>query len=329
MLPLISVVVPCHNEADSLDRLHSETVAAITGLADDYELILVDDGSRDATLSLATDIAARDHHVRVISFTRNFGKEAAMLAGLRASRGEAVAIMDADLQHPPQMLQEMVAILESGEWDQVVARRSREGESKVRAFLSRTFYRFVNGMVDVELADGVGDFRVLTRRAIDSLLKLDESSRFSKGLFNWIGYKTKAIDYSNVTRDSGQSSWTLRSLLNYAIDGVVSFNQRPLRSIFVMGFGSVVIGLLYLLWLVIGWFVHGVETPGYLTSIAAITLFGGVQLISLAIIAEYVGKIYLEVKDRPHYLIATELNKPADVDTAADVEDPVIRGMER
>lgn len=311
MLDMLSLVVPCYNEAGSLERLHEETLAATAGLGREFELILVDDGSRDDTLEVARLLAARDPRVRVLSFSRNFGKEAAMLAGLRASRGDAVAIMDADLQHPPQMLRDMVTVLLRGEADQVVARRSRDGDSRVRTWFSRLYYRLVNGLVDVELTDGVGDFRVLSRRAVDSLLELGEQNRFSKGLFSWIGYPTTTISYKNVLRDAGESSWTFKSLVNYGLDGVLSFNQKPLRFVFWVGVFAILVSLAHLLWLLVGFFREGVETPGYLTTMTAVTMFSGVQLISLAIIAEYIGRIYLEVKRRPHYIIAESLNDPA------------------
>lgn len=308
MLSLLSLVVPCYNEGRSLDRLYTETVAAALNLAADFELILINDGSKDDTLQIARRLARSDSRVRVISFSRNFGKESAMLAGLRAARGDAVAIMDADLQHPPQMLRDLIVVLLEGDCDQVVARRSREGESIGRKLLSRLFYRIVNGMVDVELTDGVGDFRVLSRRAVDALLELGEQNRFSKGLFSWIGFKTNTITYTNVLRDAGESSWTLRSLLNYGIDGIVSFNQKPLRIVFVVGLFALAVGFGHLVWLAISWLTAGVQTPGFLSTMAAITLFSGVQLISLAIIAEYIGRIYLEVKARPHYVIAEAWN---------------------
>ena len=310
MLAMLSLVVPCFNEADSLDRLYQETLAATEGLSREFELVLVNDGSRDDTFEVDSKLAARDARVRVLSFSRNFGKEAAMLAGLRASRGDAVAIMDADLQHPPQMLRDMVAVLLTGEADQVVARRSRDGDSRLRTAFSRVYYRIVNSMVDVDLTDGVGDFRVLSRRAVESLLELNEQNRFSKGLFSWIGYPTTVLSYKNVLRDAGESSWTFKSLVNYGIDGVVSFNQKPLRLVFGIGIFALLVSLAHLLWLVVGWLSDGIKTPGYLTTIATVTMFSGVQLISLAIIAEYVGRIYLEVKKRPHYIIAESLNDP-------------------
>ncbi|MGA4506393.1 glycosyltransferase family 2 protein [Propionibacteriaceae bacterium G1746] len=312
MLSMLSLVVPCYNEAASLQRLYAETVEATAGLSQEFELILVNDGSRDNTLDVARQLADHDPRVRVLSFSRNFGKEPAMLAGLRAARGDAVAIMDADLQHPPQLLRDMVGVLDRGEADQVVARRSRDGDSKVRTFFSRMFYKVVNGMVDVELTDGVGDFRVMSRRAVDALLQLGEQNRFSKGLFSWIGYPTVMLSYKNVLRDAGESSWTFKALVNYGIDGVVSFNQKPLRAVFIIGVAAIVASLLYLVWLLVGWLISGVQTPGYLTTITAVTLFSGVQLISLAIIAEYIGRIYLEVKGRPHYIIAESINDPAD-----------------
>ncbi|CAI9398567.1 Putative glycosyltransferase CsbB [Aestuariimicrobium sp. T2.26MG-19.2B] len=323
MFTLISLVVPCHNEEKSLDRLYLETRAAMAEVSGDYELVLVDDGSRDRTLEVARRLAANDPRVVVLSFSRNFGKEPAMLAGLRAAKGDAVVIMDADLQHPPQMVRDMVEVLAQGGADQVVARRSRDGDSATRKILSKIFYRFVNNLVDVQLTDGVGDFRILSRRAVDSLLELNEQNRFSKGLFSWIGYSTKVISYRNVLRDAGESSWTLGSLLNYGIDGVISFNRKPLRGVLAFGLGAITVGLLYLVWLLVKWIRHGVDSPGYLTTVGLVILMSGVQLVSLAIIAEYVGRIYLEVKQRPHYVVAERLN--TDGRHRAVLEPPAVQ----
>lgn len=306
MPPQLSIVVPCYREAGNLRRLHDETRQVIDLLGVDAELVLVDDGSPDETRSVAMEIAREDPAVHVLSFSRNFGKEAAMLAGLRAARGEVVALMDADLQHPPRLLEEMYQTIMTGEADQVVARRSRTGDPAVRTALSRLYYRLVNALIEVRLQDGVGDFRMLSRRAVDALLTLSERNRFSKGLFAWIGFPVKELSYENVGRDVGESSWSLKSLLNYGIDGVVAFNHRPLRVMVHAGFLSLGLGILYLLWLLANVFTFGITAPGYVTTIAVIVFFSGVQLLSIGVMGEYVGRIYLEVKQRPHYIVEVD-----------------------
>ncbi|MEL4359418.1 MULTISPECIES: glycosyltransferase family 2 protein [unclassified Luteococcus] len=304
--PALSIVVPCFNEAGNLERLHDEALQALTELGVDAELVLVDDGSRDATRAVALRLSERDPRVRVISFSRNFGKEAAMLAGLRAARGEVVALMDADLQHPPRLLCRMYQMISTGEADQVVARRTRQHDPWLRRQLSRLYYGCVNSLIEVELQDGVGDYRMLSRRAVDALLQLTEANRFSKGLFAWIGFPVVELQYSGVGRAVGESSWTLSSLLNYGIDGVVAFNHRPLRLLIYAGLASFGLGLAYLAWLLVNAMLVGIDVPGYITTIAVIVFFGGVQLLSLGIMGEYIGRIYAEVKHRPHYVVALD-----------------------
>lgn len=318
---LLSVVLPCHNEARNLARLVEALDEIAPELGCDLELIMVNDGSRDETLLVAKGLAADDPRIKVLSFSRNFGKEAAMLAGLRVARGDAVAIMDADLQHPPEVLVQMYRrYLETGA-DQVVARRSREGDPWLRTRLSRLYYRLVDSLVDVKLDDGVGDFRVLSRRAVDALVSLSERNRFSKGLFAWIGYTPEIVEYRNVSREAGSSSWTMRSLFDYGIDGVVSFNNKPLRLALWSGVVALLIGLAYVVVLFVAWLRHGVQMPGYLTTIGAIVLFGGTQLICVGVMGEYVARIYDEVKQRPHYLVADTANlghaRPEDPDAPA------------
>lgn len=306
MYPRLSIVVPCYKEAGNLQRLHEETRAVVETLGIDAELVLVDDGSPDDTRAVALELARRDTRVRVLSFSRNFGKEAAMLAGLRAARGDVVALMDADLQHPPHLLQEMYKVIERGEADQVVARRTRTGDPAVRTALSRFYYRVVNSLIEVQLQDGVGDFRMLSRRAVDTLLQLTERNRFSKGLFAWIGYPVAEIEYDNVGRAAGESSWSLKALLNYGIDGVVAFNHRPLRVMIHWGLVAIGLGVLYLLWLLANMLTRGIDAPGYITTIAVIVFFAGVQLLSIGVMGEYIGRIYLEVKARPHYVVEVD-----------------------
>lgn len=306
----LSVVVPCYNEQESLPRLF-EVLAGVLPpvVGDDFEVVLVDDGSRDGTLGLLRAQAAVDPRFRYLALSRNFGKESAMLAGLSQSRGLAVAIMDGDLQHPPELLTQMLPLLDQG-YQQVVARRTRQGDRPTRTVLSRMYYRIINRLVDVELEDGVGDFRVLDRMAVRALLTLGESNRFSKGLFAWIGFDTAVVDYENVGREAGETKWRFRDLVNYGIDGILSFNSRPLR--LSIWFGAVVaaVAFVYALWVLGEAIVNGNPVPGYVTTICTVVGFGGVQMILLGVIGEYLGRIYLETKRRPHFLVRESSEGP-------------------
>ncbi|HHT40048.1 MAG TPA: glycosyltransferase family 2 protein [Actinomyces sp.] len=304
----ISLIVPCYNEGATLPELVQQVSKNLDPLDVDWKLILINDGSKDNTGEVIERLATENESVQGILFSRNFGKESAMLAGLKYATGDAAIIMDADLQHPPEILPKLIQTMDETGADQVVARRNRKGDSWLRSTLSRFYYWFSNKMVeDIELVDGSGDFRILSWRAVDTLLALDERSRFSKGLFSWIGYPTVYIEYENRQRVHGESAWSFRSLFNYGLDGVISFNAKPLRV--VAGFGAVIFGLslIYFLWLIINWAFYGVETPGYITTIAAIIAFSGIQLLALGVIGEYVGRIYSEVKQRPHYVVWKEV----------------------
>lgn len=301
---LVSVVVPCFDEGGVLDEFLDEVLAALDALDGPAELVLIDDGSRDKTIEVMRRRHAIDDRVHYLSFSRNFGKEAAIFAGLTYAHGEAIIVMDADLQHPPRLIPDMVALHRQG-FDQVVARRTREGDPAIRTGLARLYYRVVNRLVDVPLEDGVGDFRLLSRRAVDALLRLRESNRFSKGLFSWVGFGLATIDYPNEKRrGSGTSKWSLRRLFNYGLDGVISFNSAPLRVALYLGFAVIALSVLYLMFLLVDWANSGVAVPGYITLIAAILGLGGVILIFLGVIGEYVGRIYYEVKQRPLFIVA-------------------------
>lgn len=305
----LSVVVPCYNEHAVIDALVAQLKIDLPGLADSFEVILVDDGSKDDTLVRMRAISAEDPRFRYLALSRNFGKESAMLAGLSQAVGDAVAIIDADLQHPPHLLAEMVPLLSDG-YDQVVAQRTRQGDPPVRTALSRLYYRSFNRLVDVELTDGVGDFRVLSRRAVQALLALSEYNRFSKGLFSWIGFDTATVTYENVAREAGETKWSLGSLLNYGVDGVMSFNSKPLRLAIYLGTFVSAIAFVYALVILGDAIVHGNSAPGYVTTLCAIVGFGGVQMILLGVIGEYLGRIYLEVKQRPHFLLKESSDGP-------------------
>ncbi|MFJ7259670.1 glycosyltransferase family 2 protein [Streptomyces globosus] len=299
----LSVVVPCYNEEAVIDSFDQEIRRVLDSLPVEYEVCYVDDGSRDGTLGKLRKIAA-DYadRTRYVSFSRNFGKEAGMLAGLREASGDAVVIMDADLQHPPELIATMLDYHRQGH-DQIIARRNRDGDKRLRSALSRLYYRGVNRWVDVELTDGVGDFRMLSRSAVDALLSLPEYNRFSKGLFSWIGFDTVHFDYRNARREAGETKWKFGSLLNYAMDGLISFNNRPLRIGIWAGVSLVALTAVYALWVAVAAMTRGVDAPGYVTLVAIIVGIGGVQMIMLGLIGEYIGRIYYETKRRPHFLV--------------------------
>jgi glycosyltransferase involved in cell wall biosynthesis len=302
----ISVIIPCYNEEQVLENTYSclnnvlESYCTVKQYS--YEMIFVDDGSVDHTESILESIADLDKHVKFISFSRNFGKESGMLAGLEASDGDVSIIMDSDLQHPPELIPKMVECYLQG-YDQVICKRTRKGEGFIRKNLTRLYYKLVNNLIDVPLYDGVGDFRLLSRRAKESLLSLTEYNRFSKGLFSFIGYDKTYINYENVERTEGSSKWNLKSLFNYGIEGIISFNNKPLRLIIHIGLIILGISMLYIFVTLIDTIVNGISSKGYFTLISAILLIGSIQLISIGVVGEYIGRIYYEAKKRPHYII--------------------------
>jgi glycosyltransferase involved in cell wall biosynthesis len=324
---LLSVVVPCHNEEDVLPHLVEQVLAAVATADIDIELVLVDDGSRDATMRVIRELHQGDARVRYVSLSRNFGKESAMLAGLAYAGGDAVVIMDADLQHPPRLLVQMVDLYRQG-YDQVVARRTREGDAFGRTLLARLYYRLANSLVEVEMEDGVGDFRLLSRRAVDALLQMGEYNRFSKGLFSWIGFPTAHVDYRNESRQgAGGSKWTLRRLLNYGVDGIMSFNNAPLRLAIYVGIVVTALSFAYVLFLVVAAITTGIAVPGYITLVAAILGLGGLQLLFLGVIGEYVGRIYFEAKQRPHFIVAEASDHEPGVQAPRRTRAPVRETM--
>ncbi|MDT9683567.1 glycosyltransferase family 2 protein [Streptomyces sp. TRM76323] len=312
----VSVVVPCFDESEVIGDFHAAVVAALEPTGAAFEICYVDDGSRDGTVERLRELARTDARVRYTSFSRNFGKESAMLAGMRMSRGAAVVLMDADLQHPPELLPRMLELRLHG-YDQVVAQRDRAGEGAVRKAFSRAYYRLVRRFMEVEIADGAGDFRLLSRRAVEAVLSLPESNRFSKGLFSWIGFDTVSFRYENVERAAGASKWGGRRLLNYGVDGLLSFNSRPLRLAVHTGLWLFLSAFAYALWIVANALLNGVDTPGYATLITAVVGLSGVQLATLGVIGEYVGRIYHESKRRPHYVVR-ETERDASGSPAAD-----------
>ena len=302
---LLSIIVPCFNEEKCLGAFHVEITEQMKKLdcKYDYEIIYVNDGSTDSTQDRINGFAAEENAVKYLCFSRNFGKESAMLAGLEYASGDCAVIIDADLQHPPQLIHQMLEQYEAG-YDQVIAKRDRRGDSLKNRFFARTYYKLVKNMVDVKMQDGAGDFRLLSRAAIEAVLSLKETNRFSKGIFSWVGFNQTYIEYENRSRAADESRWSFKRLLKYGIDGVISFNTQPLRLCVYLGGALLVISMAYLIYLFISIMMHGVDVPGYFTTIALISVIGGVQLISLGIIGEYVGRIYAEVKNRPAYIVS-------------------------
>ncbi|MBD8014778.1 MULTISPECIES: glycosyltransferase family 2 protein [Planococcus] len=301
-MKLISIVIPAFNEEANIASMYAKLVKELEELPYRYEIMFINDGSSDGTLQEILKLAAVHDTVKYISLTRNFGKESAMLAGLKRIKGDAAIVMDSDLQHPPTLIGEMVKGYEEG-FNQVVARRSRTGDSKIRSLFSSLYYKLINSITDVDLQDGEGDFRLLSRKAINAILALSESNRFSKGLFSWIGLSKKTINYENVLRTDGDSKWSFNSLVNYGIDGIISFNMKPLRVCFYTGFLVLFLSLIYIFFTLYSILREGIGAPGYFTTITAILLLGGIQLISLGVIGEYIGRIYNETKQRPHFLV--------------------------
>lgn len=326
----LSIVIPCYNEEKGMRLLYgalNDQAQTFSTRGYDYEYIFVNDGSRDRTLHFILEFADRDPHVKYISFSRNFGKEAAMLAGLESAEGCCAVIMDADLQHPPSLIPQMLDKYEEG-YDQVIARRNRDGEPWKSAFFAKMYYKMTNKLVDVKLVDGAGDFRLLNRKSIDAVLSLKETNRFSKGLFSWVGFRQTYIEYDNKKRFFDESHWSFRRLLSYGIDGIISFNMQPLRMCVYLGGVLLTISIVYLLYLFIQILIYGIDVPGYFTTITLISVLGGVQLISLGIIGEYVGRIYAEVKKRPLYIV-DQTNIKAEETEAGESTEPDAEKQEK
>lgn len=305
-MKLLSVVIPCHNESSLLNETYKEVKKVLEEIYQTrnlaYEMVFINDGSKDDTLEIIKSLSKLDSAVKYISFSRNFGKESGMLAGLEEAKGDVVVIMDADLQHPPYLMIQMIEQFEQG-YDQVIARRDRKGEKFLRKWITKGYYKIINKVMDVELADGIGDFRLLSRRAVSEILQMPEYNRFSKGIFSWIGFKKKVISYENTERISGESNWSFKSLLNYAVDGATSFNNSPLRLLIYLGIFITIVNTIYIVYSFVNIMMFGIDFPGYFTLITAVLLLGGVQLISIGIIGEYVGRIFYEVKRRPKYIV--------------------------
>lgn len=337
----IDIIVPCYNEESSLDRFWKESGEAFSAIEGyEFRYIFIDDGSTDGTLLKIRQLAALqeaakgeapdapdshakpdvpDSHaksgdpapgdpearpkVSYISFSRNFGKEAAMYAGLQASTGDFAVIMDADLQHPPQLVAEMIRIVEETGCDSCAARRvSRKGEPKIRSACARAFYRLMNRYSDIEIVDGAVDFRLMSRQMVQAIVRMPERQRFSKGIFAWVGFDTQWIEFENVKRIAGESKWTLWGLIRYALDGFIDFAASPLKVVGVLGGLTTVCSAIYFLIEFFKTVIVGRDTPGYASTICLILFFGGLIIAILSLIGEYIGRMYLETKGRPIYI---------------------------
>ncbi|MGM9666350.1 MAG: glycosyltransferase family 2 protein [Eubacteriales bacterium] len=302
----ISLIIPCYNEEEALLPLYEELCRVMTSMSDyEFEALFIDDGSKDRTLEILKKLAADDARVKYISFSRNFGKEAAMYAGFCNSTGDYTAVMDADMQDPPSLLPEMVKILESGEYDSVATRRvSRKGEPRVRSFFSKLFYKIIRKISDTDIVDGARDFRLMKREMVEAIVSMCESNRFSKGIFGWIGFKTYWLPYENVERVAGKTKWSFFGLLKYSVDGIVGFSSTPLKIASWSGIFFTFIALIMLVAIFIRTLIFGDPVAGWPSTICIILFIGGIQLFSLGIIGQYVAKIYTETKKRPHYIVA-------------------------
>lgn len=310
----LSLVVPCYNEAENVAAFQEATIAAFEGCGYDYEIVFIDDGSKDATLHNLRKIHAQQKcPVKVVSFSRNFGKEAGIYAGLTQTCGEYVAFIDADLQQRPEIVRDMVKILdEQPEYDIVAAYQDRRSEGKVLKLFKKMFYGIINRLSNVNLKSDASDFRTIRRSVADSIIKLAEYHRFSKGIFAWVGYNTCFIPYVACERKAGTTKWNFRSLTNYAIEGIIGYSTKPLRIATFCGFFTAIASIIYLIVVVLQKLISGIDIPGYATIIVLTLLLGAVQLFCIGIIGEYVGRTFEQSKNRPIYLAKEILDYKKD-----------------
>lgn len=301
----ISIIVPCYNEEATVRTFYSTVTAVAAHIPDvSWEYIFVDDGSKDRTILILRELAAADPAVRYLSFSRNFGKEAAMYAGLQAATGDLVAIMDVDLQDPPDLLPEMLRMLRSEECDCVAVRRvSRKGEPPIRSFFARAFYRLINKLSKTEIVDGARDFRLMTRQMVDSILKVTEYNRFSKGIFSWVGYDTRWLEIDNIPRSGGNSKWSFFKLCVYALDGIIAFSTAPLAIASILGLLFCLVAFIAIVFVIVRQLIWGGSAFGWPSMVCIILFVSGIQLFCIGILGQYISKVYLEVKNRPIYII--------------------------
>lgn len=305
----LSLIVPCFNEQAALPLFYVEVKRVLNTMQCAYEILFVNDGSRDETLSILKGFAEKDEHVTYLSLSRNFGKEAAMYAGFCNASGDYVAVMDADMQDPPVLLPEMVKMLETGEYDSVATRRvNREGEPPIRSWFARRFYKLINRISDADIVDGARDFRLMKREMVDAIVAMGEYNRFSKGIFGWIGFKTYWLPYQNVERVAGETKWNFWKLLKYAFDGIINFSEVPLSIASWSGIGMAFVASIMLVVIIVRRLCFGDPVAGWASTMCVIVFIGAIQLFCIGIMGQYLAKTYNETKKRPHYIIS-ESNK--------------------
>ena len=301
----VSIVVPMYNEQESLEILYQE-LNRVTDTIKDYEFeyLFVNDGSKDNTLQEIQRLATADDRVRYVSFSRNFGKEAALYAGLSNADGDYIATMDADLQDPPSLLPRMLAMIESQDCDNVATRRvNRKGEPPIRSFFARCFYKLMRRLSNIDIADGARDYRLMSRAMVDSILSVSEYNRFSKGIFAWVGYETRWLEFENVERSAGETKWSFWKLVRYSIDGIINFSNTPLQISSYLGMILTIVSFIAIIVEVIRALVFGDPVAGWPSLVCIITFIGGIELFCIGIMGQYIAKTYMEVKHRPHYIV--------------------------
>jgi len=301
----ISIIVPCYNEEESMPLFYDEICKVAHSFTEvDFEFIFVNDGSKDKTLEIARDLSKKDKRVRYVSFSRNFGKEAAILSGLEYSVGDYVAIMDADLQDPPSLLHDMYDGIKNEGYDCVATRRvSRKGEPPIRSFFAKCYYRLINKISKTEIVDGARDYRLMTRQMVDSILELKEYNRFSKGIFSWVGYDTKWLEYKNVERVAGTTKWSFWKLFLYSLESIVAFSTVPLAIASIMGLLFFLVSFIMIVFIIVKTLIIGDPVAGWPSLVCIIFFVSGVQLFGIGVIGQYLSKLYLEVKNRPVYIV--------------------------
>ena len=301
---MISIIVPCYNEQEALPFFHEEVSRVLKEIGEDYELLFVNDGSKDDTLKELKALSTKDPHVIYLSFSRNFGKEAAMYAGFCNAKGDYIAVMDADLQDPPALLPEMLKMLETDEYDSVATRRvSREGEPPIRSWFARRLYDIMNRISESDIVDGARDFRLMKKSMVDAIVAMGEYNRFSKGLFGWVGFRTYWMPYENVERVAGETKWNFWKLFKYALEGITAFSTMPLILSSVLGLVFCVVAFIAIIFIIIRTLIFGDPTSGWPSLVCIIVFVSGIQLFSIGVIGQYLSKTYLEVKKRPIYII--------------------------
>lgn len=301
---MISLIVPCYNEEAALPYFYDAFLSLAQDMKEEtFELLFIDDGSKDTTLSVLKETAAKDARVRYISFSRNFGKEAAILAGLREARGDYLCFMDADLQDPPALLPTLYDAVTKEGYDSAATRRvTRKGEPPIRSFFARQFYRLMNRISDTDLVDGARDYRLMNRKFVDAILSMHEYNRFSKGLFGWVGFRTKWIEFENVERVAGETKWSFWGLLAYAIEGIIAFSTKPLVLATICGLFCCLLSLAAVIFVTVRYLLSGDPVQGWASLICVILFLGGIQLLCTGILGQYLAKTYLETKHRPVYI---------------------------